>query len=164
MTTGVKTYKRRGARWTNFFLKASFPTIQLNTTYSVKVRALINNATTWGTFGDAYTITTPSSFSRLGWFDDENVDKKDLERYMQEASEEMEEQVDLSVFPNPTTNIINITSDVKVNKVTIFNITGQVVGEYNSTTTIDINELATGIYFVNVATDNGSKNIKVIKE
>lgn len=166
MTTGQKHYKRRGAKYTNFFLKAVFWEIQLNTTYQVRVRATVGSINNWGQYATVCTITTPGSFSRMGWFDDEDVTPKQLEKYMQQVSEEMEEienAVNLGVFPNPATNKITIESDVKVNKVTIFTITGQVVGEYN-TTEIDIHELASGIYFVNVATDNGTKNIKIVKE
>lgn len=64
----------------------------------------------------------------------------------------------ISVYPNPTTGIINIinSSDKTVEKVAITNVLGKRIIETN-VNKIDLSSLATGIYFVNLFTDDNNK-------
>jgi hypothetical protein len=58
-TNTVVFTRTRNAQWTDFYLLSYFPSIQYNKTYSIKVRAKVGN--TWGAFGSACTITTPTA-------------------------------------------------------------------------------------------------------
>ena len=69
--------------------------------------------------------------------------------------------------PNPATNQLNITSSVPIEQVNIYNTTGQLVlhQTFSNTTTIDIEQLAGGIYFYELRNDKGViKTGKVVKQ
>ena len=70
----------------------------------------------------------------------------------------------ISVFPNPTSSILNINFDGDLN-LSIFNMLGQQVLETNSKQ-IDISGLETGTYILIVQNleSNNSTNFKIIKE
>jgi hypothetical protein len=67
--------------------------------------------------------------------------------------------VRLSVYPNPTTGIINITSPEPVKVVNVFNSTGAVVA-HSTQSSVDLSGLTNGIYFVKV---NNLNTVKVVK-
>lgn len=73
----------------------------------------------------------------------------------------------ISSYPNPVRDILHLTSKENINSVEIYTMTGQQVSSNttnDSNTEIDLSELSSGIYVVKMATDNGIKNLKVIKE
>ena len=73
-----------------------------------------------------------------------------------------------SVYPNPATSEVTVTIDTRytVKAINVIDITGRVVLTANasSTTTLDLNGLQSGYYFVNVSTDRGMVSTKLIKE
>ena len=73
-----------------------------------------------------------------------------------------------SIYPNPTNNNIFITSSSNILKLEVINHIGQVVfvkENINSTnTSVDMQNLSHGIYFVQLQTTAGLVNKKVIKE
>ena len=70
---------------------------------------------------------------------------------------------EISVFPNPTTGIVNIAAEGLTN-VSVYDVTGREVMSLGAESTIDISELEAGVYFVNVATENGSAMKRIVKE
>ena len=73
----------------------------------------------------------------------------------------------ISTYPNPVTSKLNIQSEELITSVSIFNTLGQKVlnvagGSLNLS--VDMSTLSPGVYVANVATDNGSKTMKVIKK
>lgn len=68
---------------------------------------------------------------------------------------------ELSVYPNPTTGIVNISDLSGVETITVSNVFGQVVKSYQAQSSIDISELTPGVYFFQA--NNGLKR-KIIKE
>ena len=69
----------------------------------------------------------------------------------------------ISIYPNPTTTELTITSRDKINTVTISNLLGQVMysHEYNTTQVqVNIADLPKGIYFIKV---NGTEVRKFVK-
>lgn len=71
-----------------------------------------------------------------------------------------------SVYPNPANNVVNIkNANFQYEKVTVKNIFGQVVQEINEyTEQVDISDLPSGVYFINLFSANASLDIKFIKE
>lgn len=65
------------------------------------------------------------------------------------------------VFPNPTTGIINISDIEGIDTISILTLTGQVIKIFEANNTIDISELASGMY---VLITNNGKYIKIIKQ
>lgn len=74
-----------------------------------------------------------------------------------------------SVFPNPASNLISISNseNILVNEITITDLNGRVVkqSKYNNTSEIQINvsDLASGMYLMNITSDQGSATKKIIK-
>jgi len=75
---------------------------------------------------------------------------------------------DISIYPNPTSNgSFSISSKVDLNSITIYNVNGQIIQEIKkpstiSTETYNVNNLSTGFYLVQLASENGSVTKKVI--
>ena len=75
--------------------------------------------------------------------------------------------INVSLFPNPTTNNISIQSDKQITDVAIYNTLGQTVKNAAPQATnfsIETSNLNTGVYFVTLKTDTASKTIKFIKQ
>ena len=73
----------------------------------------------------------------------------------------------LNVYPNPSNGIINIELDKQgAYSIRVNDIVGKLVAEneINSNTTLDLQHLDTGIYFVNIYNDELSKVVKIIVE
>jgi len=78
---------------------------------------------------------------------------------------EENEMSNISIYPNPATNLVNIESDVQINSIQIINYTGQVV--YNQQTSgtnvqVNTNDFSAGVYFVNISTSEGTAIHKLL--
>ncbi len=72
----------------------------------------------------------------------------------------------VSVYPNPTSDIVNIATD-GADYITVTNLVGQVVKEVsvkNEIETISTNEFNSGIYFVKITKANETATVKLIIE
>lgn len=73
-----------------------------------------------------------------------------------------------AVYPNPTSDVLNINSKnntTAVNAIQITDINGRIVKEVKGMTNqININELNSGVYFLKIATDQGTGTTKIIKK
>ncbi len=67
---------------------------------------------------------------------------------------------ELVVYPNPATNMINISSPNQINSVVIYNYVGQSVYEGNSTQ-INTGNFESGVYIIRIETANGIETQKV---
>lgn len=72
-----------------------------------------------------------------------------------------------TVYPNPVTDIHNFSfAGIKAHHVTIIRRIGAVVGNYilsADTTTFNISQLNSGLYFVKYASENEPKTFKIEK-
>lgn len=69
-----------------------------------------------------------------------------------------------NLFPNPTNDYFNISSDFDVEKVEIYSLQGQLIKSVVNQKTITISELPTGIYSVIVISEEGKGVKKLIKQ
>lgn len=70
-----------------------------------------------------------------------------------------------TVYPNPATDVLNISTTNNVQRVEIFNMQGQLVKAENGTVNhISVKDLANGLYTVKLTTDNGTSMHKIIKK
>jgi len=75
-----------------------------------------------------------------------------------------------SVYPNPVNNIVNISNNraIQINKISITDINGRIVKSLNFNgvveTQIPVLELNTGLYFMNIDTNEGMATKKKIKK
>lgn len=73
--------------------------------------------------------------------------------------------ITLSVYPNPATDFFTITSDSTITNINIFNLSGQKVASQkanNTSETIFTNQLTSGLYLVEIATEKGTTTQKVV--
>jgi len=72
--------------------------------------------------------------------------------------------LEVVIYPNPAKNIINISSQEPIKSISIYNSLGNIVAEALGETTIDVSNLTSGLYFIEVTT-GGSKSVeKFIKK
>lgn len=76
------------------------------------------------------------------------------------------EQTNFSVYPNPSTSILNIQTDVNVSieTISIFDISGKkVIEEHKNCETINLEKLHAGNYLLKIYSKQKTVNIKFIK-
>lgn len=68
-----------------------------------------------------------------------------------------------NIYPNPTSDVLNISleNNLVLQEATIYNNLGQVV-KTATENVIDVSQLAKGLYFVEVTTDQGKATKKVV--
>jgi hypothetical protein len=72
-----------------------------------------------------------------------------------------------NVFPNPVSNDLTITSINSISNIEIYNIFGQKIFNTQpntNETTVNLSSFDVGVYFVNIASNDLSENIKIIKQ
>lgn len=75
--------------------------------------------------------------------------------------------ISVSLYPNPTNNVLNVASDEVITQVAIYTILGQQVisaSPNNTNPTVDVAALKAGIYLATISTETGSKTVKFIKK
>lgn len=74
----------------------------------------------------------------------------------------------IAYYPNPVTDILNISSDKNINSVSVYSVDGKLVltqAYQNNEIKVDLSKLKAGIYLVKANLIDGSqKNLKVIKK
>lgn len=69
-----------------------------------------------------------------------------------------------TMSPNPVSNVLTIEGEVVVNRVEIYNVSGQLVQTIENSRTIEMQGLNRGTYFVKLYTDKGEVTQQVVKE
>ncbi len=76
-------------------------------------------------------------------------------------------KINVSIYPNPTVNNVNIQSDEQIMNIAVYNIVGQMVknaSPVSNNFSLGMANLDNGIYFVIVSTETGNKTVKLIKQ
>ena len=83
------------------------------------------------------------------------------------SSNNILKEVDIKIFPNPTSDYLNVCSDISsVILVEIFNVNGQKFfkSSENASHTIDVSSFSKGIYIINIYRQNQLiKTVKLLK-
>lgn len=69
----------------------------------------------------------------------------------------------LKIYPNPTTDFINIKTNEPITTAELYNLHGQKVNASFSNNTVDVQNIASGIYFLKLKTSKGEISKKIIK-
>ncbi|WP_407405161.1 choice-of-anchor J domain-containing protein [Chryseobacterium sp.] len=69
-----------------------------------------------------------------------------------------------TIFPNPTSDVLNIKSDSKINKVTVVDMTGRNMEVKLENDKVNVQALPVGSYLVNIETKDGISTEKFIKK
>ncbi|MBL7887564.1 MAG: T9SS type A sorting domain-containing protein [Flavobacterium sp.] len=73
----------------------------------------------------------------------------------------------ISIYPNPTSSIININGNFNIKTIQLYDVQGRLLQTQLADevqTSIDISEKSKGVYFLKITSDKGSKVEKLIKE
>jgi len=77
------------------------------------------------------------------------------------------EQANLSVYPNPASDVVNVSVDALVSNVAIVDLNGRTVKSVKfdgvSTASVNVSDLASGIYMMTVSSDKGTTTKKIVK-
>jgi len=108
---------------------------------------------------DDETATYPECDSNSGWC------KDDWTEYSEECILGVEDNTNISfsIYPNPVQDILNLESQQPIERVKIYNLQGQLIME-KYTNSIDVSNLTTGLYFVQVTVNGKTITKKFIKE
>ena len=79
--------------------------------------------------------------------------------------EDVEQSSSIAIFPNPAKEVLNITSDKAISQIDVYDVNGKMVKSFTSVgSTLNIKDLATGVYMLNVTTEDGVIVKKIVKE
>ena len=72
----------------------------------------------------------------------------------------------LQIYPNPTKSLLNISNNQTIDKLEITNLLGQTImtkSPNSLSSTLDLSNAATGVYFVKVFVGNNERVIKIVR-
>lgn len=70
----------------------------------------------------------------------------------------------ISIYPNPSTGIFNVSTEILLDRIEVYNVTGKRILTSNRKE-IDLTEVSSGVYFLRIFATNGTQNdYKVIKK
>lgn len=116
--------------------------------------------------GDVYAATNIEQLLFLSSFNQTEIFIDNINLMTESMSVEQIADISFSVFPNPTSNQLNISGQgaSEINQINIYNVAGKKVkAELNQNNSIDVSHLSSGIYMMNIETEKASKTIKFIK-
>jgi hypothetical protein len=71
--------------------------------------------------------------------------------------------VNVSLYPNPATDVLNVSGVENVTSLVINDINGRTIKTVNNITSINVSDLNAGVYFINITTENGNVTKKFMK-
>lgn len=75
------------------------------------------------------------------------------------------ESTNNNVFPNPTTGVVTIQHNETLESVKVVGLLGNVVKSFSNTNTIDLSDLNSGTYMLNIITESGKTTTrKIVKQ
>jgi len=116
---------------------------------------------------DTNSITDLPQFSFKCFQDDDlfyNPSGVDCQYLLTHLSLMETDFVDLTIGPNPADNFIDIKTSTAIQTIQLLDITGQIVIEFEKITSdkIDVSNIKSGIYYLKIASNNGSKRTRKI--
>ena len=75
-------------------------------------------------------------------------------------------KIELSAFPNPTTDFANVTSSEVIDQITVYNLLGQEIMELKGSSNqlkIDLSGQPSGVYIAMIESGSMSNSVKIIK-
>lgn len=79
------------------------------------------------------------------------------------SNDKVQTLTNVSIYPNPATDVLNVTGVDSVTSLVINDINGRTIKTVNNATSINVSDLNAGVYFVNIATENGTVTKKFMK-
>lgn len=82
------------------------------------------------------------------------------------SEDEALDAVEITIFPNPTTDRLNISSDLELTSYSILDFSGRVIktSDLDGSSTIDTRSLSTGTYLLQLSNDIGTTTKQFVKQ
>jgi len=104
--------------------------------------------------GDMDVLSVSSQDDKLAWYENLTI-----------LGVDDNQSPKITFTPNPVTETLNIESNFGINKIQVYDLLGRLVlQENNPTSQIDVSNLASGLLFVHIETNEGVFTKKIIKE
>ena len=101
--------------------------------------------------------TTPCGTSFYGQVEDYTLNIGQL------ATAEVD-KMSIKYYPNPVDDVLTISSDKKVSKISVYSTAGQLLKEIDHSNVINLGHLPSGVYFVKTVVEGQTETAKVIKK
>ena len=113
--------------------------------------------------GESFTENVPFAITSVTFDPEKNIISKSNSINLNRKKFEL---TTAQLFLNPVSNILSldVSSEINIEKIQFYNVTGQKIKMTNSLTTWDISSWASGVYFMNVKTNLGSQKLKFVKQ
>jgi aminopeptidase N len=114
--------------------------------------------------GQQFTVNVPFTFTSFAIDPDVHLISRDNTATLGTGQFGLLESVKL--YPNPASDAIQVLlpAGVTLNNAVFHNVLGQVVMKSGSQTSWDISKLASGVHFVTLETDSGTRTVKFVKK
>ncbi|WP_348825006.1 M1 family aminopeptidase [Flavobacterium aestuarii] len=113
--------------------------------------------------GESFTENVPFAITSFTFDPEKNIISRNNSVNLTRKKFEL---TSLQLFLNPANQLLSLdmSGDIKIEKVQFFNMAGQKIKTTSSASSWDISSWATGVYFINVKTDSGSQRLKFVKQ
>jgi aminopeptidase N len=113
--------------------------------------------------GESFTENVPFTITSITFDPEKNIISKSNSATLSRKKSEL---TVAQLFLNPVSQILSldISNGIKIEKVQFYNVTGQKIKMANSISTWDISSWSSGVYFMSVQTDAGTKKLKFVKK
>ena len=115
---------------------------------------------------------SPESLGGINFFSISNNNEYYLDDFGFYANQELGcilgvddvETIQFSIYPNPSEGFLNIQSEVVIEKVNIYTLQGNLITSISEEKNIDVSYLSSGLYFIEVISENQKSIQKFIRE
>lgn len=113
----------------------------------------------------AFSFITADASTAMGYASDENQEQSSFYVILNDAPVSIETAVaEISLIPNPATSKLVVNSNETIRSISIMDLKGQMVCNEvvnGNETTLNVQNIANGMYILNIVTDNGNITKKV---
>ena len=109
----------------------------------------------------------PFSFGGLGFFSISTFNELYVDDFLYQEGFILNTndvyEIEFSIYPNPSDNVISIVSESNIEQVNIYSLQGILIKNVSEINDIDVSHLSSGLYFIEVLSEKGKSVQKLIK-
>jgi hypothetical protein len=154
----VSVTEDAGTNWVELFRwnSTNAPTAAGDAMPELDLSSYASSSVQFKIFAQSGTETVDNDF----FIDDFSITSTSL------GLEDVNTTSNFTYFPNPVNNVLSIKAQASIDSITVYNMLGQTVVRSTpnaNNSAIDMSELQTGAYFVQVSINNSIETVRVIK-
>ncbi|WP_426279230.1 T9SS type A sorting domain-containing protein [Chryseobacterium sp. S-02] len=92
-----------------------------------------------------------------------SIERRSSEKIALSINLDEKKIIDIKIFPNPTSDILNIKTNFKINNVSVVDMAGRKINVKLEDSKLDVKSLAAGTYLISIETEGGTSSQKFIK-